>query len=981
MKKYFSLVILGILLIGTAWAQASLPTSYAWDPSTSLPTGWTNNGMGSYTTGHLAKDSGKFDTTGDNLVIYFNAAPGALTYWLKGNPSSGSYTAGTFLIQESTDGSSYSTMRTVTNKDNTWELFTDNPSSTTRYIKLLYSLKTSGNIAIDEVSVASGSVSAPTSQASNITFSSVQQNQMTIGWTIGNGSKRIVKINTTNSFSNPTDGTDPTATAAYGGSGEQVVYNNNSNSVTVTGLSASTTYWFRVYEYNGSGTSTKYQTSTTTNNPNSQQTSAPTPTITTGAVSTPPFYVDSSTQATGSVAFTSTGTYSSATFTAKLSDASGSFTSPSNIGTTAANGTNPSGNISITIPAGTSDGTGYKIRIDCASPAVTGSESAAFTIQNGAKNVTGASSAVNNGSLTVSWSNPTSIYDEIMIVVKATSSVSGTPSGDGTAYTPSLAFGGGTGFDSGFVVYKGSSSPQTITGLTNGTLYYAKLFTRKNSNWSTGVEISGTPAIPPTLIHYWNFNTGNPTSPDSWASSISAAQGTGIITYNFNSPTSFTGYTLNGVTGEVAGGSFVPTAYTLLENNGKYFQMAIPTDGFEGIVVSYVTRGTDTGFSSQEIQYSTNGVDFVTKETISGTNNTTASVKTINISSISAASNNSNFKIRIVVTGATNESGNNRFDNIQITGYAIAYDYPAGIPVVVGDETITVSGGNANNGSGTPPAWTNPSFTPSATYSLTLIGTGPWTVTIATTALWGAFYQNGQWYTAENVGGSIVFNISPTKDEIVEIILGDQDPTLPVELSSFTATLTSQNTVNIMWVTQTETNVNGYYVYRGSSSELNAAAAVSSLIGAYNTSQQQVYQFTDTEVFEPGTYYYWLQVQDLDGSIQFHGPTTVYFDNEGNNGTPVIPKVTELKSIYPNPFNPSTTIYYSLAKAETVDFVIYNNRGQIVRSFNEGNRGIGNHSLRWNGEDQYGRSCSTGIYYIKMTAGKDSFIRKAVLMK
>lgn len=207
------------------------------------------------------------------------------------------------------------------------------------------------------------------------------------------------------------------------------------------------------------------------------------------------------------------------------------------------------------------------------------------------------------------------------------------------------------------------------------------------------------------------------------------------------------------------------------------------------------------------------------------------------------------------------------------------------------------------------------------------------------------------------------------------------EATLPVELSSFTATLTSQNTVNIMWVTQTETNVNGYYVYRGSSSELNAAAAVSSLIGAYNTSQQQVYQFTDTEVFEPGTYYYWLQVQDLDGSIQFHGPTTVYFDNEGNNGTPVIPKVTELKSIYPNPFNPSTTIYYSLAKAETVDFVIYNNRGQIVRSFNEGNKGIGNHSLRWNGEDQYGRSCSTGIYYIKMTAGKDSFIRKAVLMK
>jgi len=319
-----------------------------------------------------------------------------------------------------------------------------------------------------------------------------------------------------------------------------------------------------------------------------------------------------------------------------------------------------------------------------------------------------------------------------------------------------------------------------------------------------------------------------------------------------------------------------------------------------------------------------------------------------------------------------------------LADFETSYDYPAGVPVSVGGVTITVTGGSANNGTGSMPSIPNTS----GTYSNYLFALDNsitnWTITMLTNANYGAYYQNGSWHVVSGSGTQVVFNIvlSGGKAEVeIPVILGDQDPTLPVELSSFTATMTAQNLVSVMWVTQTETNVNGYYVYRGSSSELNAAAAVSSLIGAYNTSQQQVYQFTDTEVFEPGTYYYWLQVQDLDGSIQFHGPTTVYFDNEGNNGTPVIPKVTELKSIYPNPFNPSTTIYYSLAKAETVDFVIYNNRGQIVRSFNEGNKGIGNHSLRWNGEDQYGRSCSTGIYYIKMTAGKDSFIRKAVLMK
>lgn len=344
-----------------------------------------------------------------------------------------------------------------------------------------------------------------------------------------------------------------------------------------------------------------------------------------------------------------------------------------------------------------------------------------------------------------------------------------------------------------------------------------------------------------------------------------------------------------------------------------------------------------------------------------------------------------NVRIRIkraTETGTVNSRLN--IDDLIIMHYPI-YDYPAGTPVDVGGGvTITVTGGNANNGSGSIPSIPNTNTTYTGFTFLLDNAISNWTITILTDALFGAYYQGGSWHVVSGNGTQVVLNITLAggkAEEEIPVILGDLDPTLPVELSSFTATLTAQNTVNIMWVTQTETNVNGYYVYRGISSELNTAAAVSSLIGATNTSQQQVYQFTDTEVFEPGTYYYWLQVQDLDGSIQFHGPTTIYFDNGGNNSTPVIPKVTELKSIYPNPFNPNTTINYSLAKAETVDFVIYNNRGQIVRSFNEGNKGIGNHNLRWNGEDQYGRPCSTGVYYIKMNAGKDSFIRKAVLMK
>lgn len=122
----------------------------------------------------------------------------------------------------------------------------------------------------------------PTIQASSITFSNVQTNQMTINWTNGNGDKRIVKINTTNSFNDPVNGIDPPANSNYSGSVQQVIYNNNGNFVTVTGLNPGTTYWYRVYEANCTGADITFLTSTAINNPNSNSTSSNTNCATSG---------------------------------------------------------------------------------------------------------------------------------------------------------------------------------------------------------------------------------------------------------------------------------------------------------------------------------------------------------------------------------------------------------------------------------------------------------------------------------------------------------------------------------------------------------------------------------------------------------------------------------------------------------------------------------------------------------------------------
>jgi hypothetical protein len=130
-------------------------------------------------------------------------------------------------------------------------------------------------------------------------------------------------------------------------------------------------------------------------------------------------------------------------------------------------------------------------------------------------NASGLSGTPGGGDASVSWTNPSTCFDEIMIVAKQSSSVSGTPSGDGTGYTANLAFSSGTAFGGGFVVYKGSSSSQTITGLLNGQDYYVKLFTRKGTAWSAGVETNFT-LCAPTNVTGLRVSDTNTTATLNW---------------------------------------------------------------------------------------------------------------------------------------------------------------------------------------------------------------------------------------------------------------------------------------------------------------------------------------------------------------------------------------------------------------------------------------------------------------------------------
>jgi hypothetical protein len=106
-------------------------------------------------------------------------------------------------------------------------------------------------------------------------------------------------------------------------------------------------------------------------------------------------------------------------------------------------------------------------------------------------NVPGAHGNPGNGSAILNWYYP-SCYEEIMIVANTTSGISFSPTGDGSAYTANSVYGGVNS-----VVYKGTGSTQTVTGLTNGVTYYFEIFTRKGTTWSSGYEIQVTPEASP----------------------------------------------------------------------------------------------------------------------------------------------------------------------------------------------------------------------------------------------------------------------------------------------------------------------------------------------------------------------------------------------------------------------------------------------------------------------------------------------------
>ena len=443
-----------------------------------------------------------------------------------------------------------------------------------------------------------------------------QTNAMLLGWTNPTTAFDEVMIvaKASTGFTTIPSGTTYTANANFTGAGTafeggKVVYRGVGTSMTVTGLTTGTNYFFRVYTRSGTAWSTGVQVSAIPIAP-------PAPVNITNLIATPQ---------TNAMLLGWTNPTTAFDEVMIVAKATTGFTTVPNGTTYTANanftgaGTAFEGGKVVYRGVGTSmtvtgltAGTTYFFRVYTRSGTAWSSGvevSAVPTAPTPTPNITNLIATPQTNAVLLGWTNPTSAFDEVMIVAKATTGFTTIPSG--TTYTANANFtGAGTAFEGGKVVYRGVGTSMTVTGLTAGTTYFFRVYTRSGTAWSTGIEVSAIPTGAATPANVTNLTATPQTNAAlvSWTNPTSAfdevlvvaKEGTGFTTtpvgttYNSDSNFSGTGSVFEGGKVVYRGIGTTVTVTNLIAGRTYFFRAytRLGTIWSSGVQVSAVPTGT-----------------------------------------------------------------------------------------------------------------------------------------------------------------------------------------------------------------------------------------------------------------------------------------------------------------------------------------------------------------------------------------------------
>ena len=193
---------------------------------------------------------------------------------------------------------------------------------------------------------------------------------------------------------------------------------------------------------------------------------------------------------------------------------------------------------------------------------------------------------------------------------------------------------------------------------------------------------------------------------------------------------------------------------------------------------------------------------------------------------------------------------------------------------------------------------------------------------------------------------------------------GASDNPLPVELSSFSASIIG-SAVKLSWKTETETNNFGFEILRSAQND-NDWIKLGFVDGYGNSNSPKDYSFTDASVVS-GSYSYRLKQIDIDGQFDYSKIIEVELG---------APKKYELAQNFPNPFNPNTSISFTLPESGNVKLTVYNLLGQEIAILVNGVKEAGTHIINFNVEE-----LNSGIYIYKIEAGNFVQTKKMTLIK
>lgn len=193
---------------------------------------------------------------------------------------------------------------------------------------------------------------------------------------------------------------------------------------------------------------------------------------------------------------------------------------------------------------------------------------------------------------------------------------------------------------------------------------------------------------------------------------------------------------------------------------------------------------------------------------------------------------------------------------------------------------------------------------------------------------------------------------------------------LPVQLVAFTASTTQQSAV-LQWSTATEANCYGFEIERRAVSGQSAVSGwqkIGFVAGSGTSPSTHDYSFTDSRV-ESGRYAYRLKQIDQNGSFRYFGSAEVEVG--------LAPKALSLGDNYPNPFNPSTTLSFSVPQDGHATLRVFNVIGQEVATLYSGVAEAGKFYTRSFDASRI----PTGIYFARLEFGNQSLLKKMMLVK